>query len=54
MEKYGPYRLQVLDSVTVPYKVREKLNVSKGDFVFWVIDNENRCILKKATFKLES
>ena len=54
MEKYGPYRVQVLDSVTVPYAVRKKLNIDSGDFVFWVIDDEGQCILRKATFKLES
>jgi len=50
----GPYRLQKTFSVvTVPEEVRKALGIEAGDIVFWVIDDAGRCILKKATIKIE-
>ena|GEM_PF-3945694 len=54
MRTLGPYRLQKTFSVvTVPEEVRKALGIEAGDIVFWVIDDAGRCILKKATIKIE-
>lgn len=54
MATYGPYRLQRSFSVvTVAAEIRKKLDIKSGDWVVWVIDNEGRCILKKASIKVE-
>lgn len=54
MATYGPYRLQRSFSVvTVPAEIRKKLDIKAGDWVVWVIDNEGRCILKKASIRVE-
>lgn len=54
MKTYGPYKLQKTFSVvTVPSEVRKKLDIEAGDLVVWVIDDEDRCILKKATIKIQ-
>jgi len=39
--------------VTVPEEVRKVLDIKPGDVVVWVIDDEGRCMLKKATIKIE-
>lgn len=39
--------------MTVPEEVRKVLGIKAGDVVVWVIDDEERCILKKATIKVE-
>jgi bifunctional DNA-binding transcriptional regulator/antitoxin component of YhaV-PrlF toxin-antitoxin module len=39
--------------VTVPEEVRRVLGIDAGDVVFWVIDDENRCILRKAIIQIE-
>jgi len=50
----GPYRLQKTFSVvTVPEEVRKVLGIEAGDVVVWVIDDDGRCMLKKATIKVE-
>ena len=54
MKTIGPYRLQKTFSVvTVPGEVRKALGIEAGDVVVWVIDDEDRCMLKKATIKIE-
>jgi len=49
----GPFKLQHFNVVTVPKKVRDKLELHKGDLVIWVIDDEGRCILKKVKMTVE-
>jgi AbrB family looped-hinge helix DNA binding protein len=54
MKKYGPYRLQKTFSVvTVPSEVRKKLDIKAGDLVIWIIDDEDRCMLKKVSMRIE-
>jgi bifunctional DNA-binding transcriptional regulator/antitoxin component of YhaV-PrlF toxin-antitoxin module len=54
MKTLGPYILQrTFSVVTVPEEVRKALGIAAGDVVFWVIDDEGKCILRKATYKLE-
>lgn len=54
MRTLGPYRLQKTFSVvTVPEEVRKVLGIEAGDVVVWVIDDDGRCMLKKATIKVE-
>lgn len=54
MQTYGPYRLQkTFNVVTVPPEVRKKLDIEAGDLVVWMIDDENRCLLKKISIKIE-
>ena len=54
MKTYGPYKLQRTYSVvTVPWAVRKKLDLKAGDMVVWIIDDESRCVLRKATIKIE-
>ena len=54
MKTCGPYRLQKNFSVvTVPEEVRKILGIDAGDVVVWVIDDAGRCMLKKATIKIE-
>jgi bifunctional DNA-binding transcriptional regulator/antitoxin component of YhaV-PrlF toxin-antitoxin module len=54
MKTFGPYRIQKNFSVvTVPEEVRKTLEIDAGDVVVWVIDEANRCILRKATIKIE-
>lgn len=54
MKTYGPYKLQyTYNVVTVPSEVRKKLSIKAGDMVVWTIDDEGRCVLRKATIKIE-
>jgi len=54
MKTLGPYRLQkTFNVVTVPEEVRKALGIGAGDMIFWIIDDQGRCILRKATFKIE-
>lgn len=54
MKPYGPYKLQkTFNVVTVPSAVRKQLEIEAGDMVVWLIDKEGRCVLKKATIKIE-
>lgn len=52
MPKYGPYKLQNLNVVSVPEEVRQKLGLQKSDLVVWIIDSEGRCILKKVKMEI--
>ena len=52
METYGPYKVQMF-GINIPREVRKKLNLKTGDLAVWIIDDEGRCILKKATIKVE-
>ena len=52
METYGPYKVQMF-GINIPKEVRKKLNLKDGDLAVWVVDDQNRCVLKKATIKIE-
>ncbi|MHC3129454.1 MAG: AbrB/MazE/SpoVT family DNA-binding domain-containing protein [Candidatus Bathyarchaeota archaeon] len=54
MEMHGPYKLQkTFNVVTVPPEIRKKLDIESGDLVVWIIDGEDRCLLKKVSMKIE-
>ena len=37
--------------LSMPYEVKQHLNVNKGDYIVWVIDKDSRVVVEKLTPK---